>query len=133
MFGYHIVTKISSTDFDKPQSTNRKNFSNWYNCDEEKPNWSMEHSMWGDFDEGLTLETVVLLRNSSQRPIFIINSVNKTRLSCHTLTVLGHSLSYGWQNSKSFLYNVGFHFPYWALRTLRLVKKSSKNSRHKSS
>ena len=27
MFGYHIVTKISSTDFDKPQSTNRKNFS----------------------------------------------------------------------------------------------------------
>ena len=51
--------------------------------------------MCGDFDEGLTLETVVLLRNSSQRPIFIIKSVNKTRLSCHTLTVLGHSLSYG--------------------------------------
>ena len=45
-----------------------------------------------DYDKGLTLETVVLIKDSSQWPIWIINSVDKTRLSCYTLTVLAQSL-----------------------------------------
>ena len=45
-----------------------------------------------DYDKGLTLETV---KDSSQWPIGIINSVDKTRLSCYALTVLAQSLSHG--------------------------------------
>ena len=48
-----------------------------------------------DYDKGLTLETVVLIKDSSQWPSCIINSVDKTRLSCYALTVLAQSLSHG--------------------------------------
>ena len=102
LFRYHSLTKISGTDFDTPQSTNRKNCSYWHNYDEGKPKWNIENSMQVDYDKGLTLETV---KDSSQWPIGIINSVDKTRLSCYALTVLAQSLSHGWQNSKSFLCN----------------------------
>ena len=103
-FGYHSLAKISSADFDTMQSTNLKIFSYWYKYSEENPKWNIEH-----FDKVLTLETVVLIKNSSQWPIYIIDSVDKATLSCYTLTVLAHSFSYGWQNSKSFLGNVRFY------------------------
>ena len=39
--------------------------------------------------------SIVLIKDSSQWPICIINSVDKTRLSCYALTVLAQSLSHG--------------------------------------